>query len=501
MSQEIQRSMAHGAAWMVLFKLLERSLGAISTLILVRLLAPKDFGIVAMASSFIAMAELLSAFGFDVALIQKQDAPEEHYHTAWTLNALMGLAITVAMVVLAKPVAAFYKEPGLFWGVLALALGPAITGCENVGVVAFRKELNFRREFRFQISRKLAGFSVVVPLAFWLHSYWALVAGTLAGKLAGTVMSYRIHPFRPRFSLVGAGTLFHFSKWLLLSNFLGFVRTRASDFVLGRMLGPATLGLYNVSGEFANLPTTELGAPINRALLPGFAQIGNNRAALSSAYVNAVGFVAMIVVPAAAGIFSIANFLVPVVLGAKWVGSAPILRLLAMNGAMTVIEGAIYAMLIAIGFPRDLTRINVVSACGLVMLMVSLVGPFGVTGAAYACLGASLLAAPFYFHYLRKHTGIGIATFFRATSRSFAASGAMVFLLWLILPGDASAIPVHLAAIWLVAGVGIGAGAYSLVLGLLWLAAGRPDGAERMAMARASDAWKSRFRPEGKLNA
>jgi lipopolysaccharide exporter len=76
MSQDVQAKMARGAMWMVLFKLLERSLGLISTLILVRLLSPADFGIIAMATSFIFMAELLASFGFDVALIQKQDATD-----------------------------------------------------------------------------------------------------------------------------------------------------------------------------------------------------------------------------------------------------------------------------------------------------------------------------------------------------------------------------------------------------------------------------------------
>ena len=91
MEKSTQRKMASGAAWMVLFKLMERSLGLISTLILVRLLDPKDFGIVAMAMSFIVMAELLTNFGFDTALIQNQRAEPHLYHTAWTCNVLFGL--------------------------------------------------------------------------------------------------------------------------------------------------------------------------------------------------------------------------------------------------------------------------------------------------------------------------------------------------------------------------------------------------------------------------
>lgn len=289
MNASVEGRMARGALWMLLFKFIERSLGFISTLILVRLLAPADFGLVAMAMSFIAMAELLAAFGFDIALIQNQNATEDLYHTAWTCNLLLGASVALVMLISAQPIADFYQQPDLFWVVCALALGPAMSGLENIGVVAFRKDLHFRREFGFQVSRKIVGFLVVVPLAFALHSYWALVAGSLTSRLAGTTISYLAHPFRPHLSTSGASRLFGFSKWLLLNNLVGFLKERSSDFFIGRFHGPASLGIYNVSNEFASLPTTELSAPINRALLPGFAMIVNDRSALQIAYSNAVG--------------------------------------------------------------------------------------------------------------------------------------------------------------------------------------------------------------------
>jgi lipopolysaccharide exporter len=493
MSLKIQRSMADGAMWMMLFKLTERGLGAISTLLLVRLLAPSDFGIVAMAISFIAMAELLAAFGFDVALIQERNPSLEHYHTAWTLNVLLGLGITLLMAGSARPIAVFYKQPDVFWVVLALALGPLITGCENIGVVAFRKNLEFRREFAFQINRKLAGFTVVVPLAFWLHSYWALVAGTLASKLAGTLMSYRVQGFRPRFSLSKAATLFGFSKWLLLSNALTFLKARTSDFLIGRLLGPAVLGLYNVSCEFAYLPTTEFSAPINRALLPGFAQIAQDRPALLSAYTNAIGFVSMLVVPAAAGIFSVAQLLVPVALGPKWLGAVPLLQVLAFNGALMLLESSIYTVLIGTGHPGVLTRVNAVYIVVQFGLMLLWVGSHGAIGAAYASLSATVCAAPFYLYFLRRYTGIPVLVFMRAIARPVAASSVMMIVLHLALPADVATMPVLVAGAWLAAGVGGGLLVYVAALALIWLALGRPDGVERMAIGRLRTELRERF--------
>ena len=477
--------MAKGAAWMVLFKLGERSLGLVSMLILVRLLSPHDFGLVAMALSFIFMAELLTSFGFDVALIQNQAANDRHYHTAWTCNVLVGFFIFLLMLAAARPITSFYGEPALFWVVCWLALGPLIGGCENIGVIAFRKELRFRREFAFQISRKLAGFAVTVPLAFWLRSYWALVAGMLASKLAGTLISYLAHPFRPRFSIAGAMSLFSFSKWLLMANVLVFLKERLTDFIIGRAQGAATLGLYNVAYELANLPTSELGAPINRALLPGFSQLAHDREQLRRAYVNAIGILALFALPAAAGIYAIAEFIVPVVLGARWVAAVPLMQILAIFGAMQLFHSSICAVLIATGHPPAVVKANVIFVLLLVTLLIVLVERFGAYGAAVAVVGASILSTPAFLIAIRVHTGIEQASFVFAIARPLLASAAMVAVLRAVMPAYSSSMAVGEAAWLLLGSVALGAIVYAVAVTLLWLAARRPQSAERLVFEQA----------------
>ncbi|MDH3411287.1 MAG: lipopolysaccharide biosynthesis protein [Gammaproteobacteria bacterium] len=485
--------MASGGAWMVLFKLVERSVGLISTLILVRLLAPKDFGLVAMAMSFIAMAELLTSFGFDIALIQNQGATVRQYHTAWTCNVLFGLLIFLLMLGAAAPAANFYAEPALFWVLCWLALGPLIGGCENIGVVAFRKELRFRSEFAFQISRKLAGFAVTVPLAFWLRSYWALVAGMLASRLAGTVISYFAHPFRPRFSLAGAGSLFSFSKWLLLNNGLGFLKIRLTDFFIGRLHGATTLGLYNVAYEVANLPTSDLGAPINRALLPGFSRIAQDAAPLRSAYTNAIGALALFALPAAAGIFAVAEFLVPVVLGPKWLAAVPLIQILGIFGAIELFHSSMCAVLIAKGHPAAVAKAQVIFVLLLVTLLIVLVERFGASGAAGAMVGASILSTPAFLIAMRVHTGIEPAAFVRAITRPLVASAAMVAALLAVMPSYVPSMPTSEAAWLLIGSVILGTFLYALAMVLLWLASGRPQSAERFIFEHISAAFFSRL--------
>ncbi len=495
MANTIHQQMAHGAIWMVLFKLFERSLGLISTLMLVRVLSPADFGIVAMAMSFIFMAELLTLFGFDIALIQKQDVTDDHYHTAWTLNVLLGLTVTILMLATATWIADFYNEPKVFWVVCALALGPLISGFDNIGVVAFRKEMRFRSEFAFQLSRKLIGFLIVVPLAFYLRSYWALVFGTLSSKLAGMIISFIVHPFRPHFSLAHVRSLTSFSKWLLLNNMVGFFKERSADFFIGRMQGAAPLGLYNVSYEFATMPTTELSAPINRALLPGFARIAGDAMTMRTAYSKSMGMLALLGVPAAAGICAVAPFLVPVILGIQWLAAVPLMEILALNGGLLVFHSSICAVLIAKGCPDRVTRTNGLYVVMLLILFGLLVPSYGITGAAYAALSTSVLATPVYLWQVYVSVGISAADFVRAAARPVLAAMAMMVAVRLALDWS-PAMSTSESLAWLIGGIVLGATVYLATIAFLWLAAGRPEGAERVLLEQLHERLsKRRTRP------
>ena len=491
MTQSVQRRMATGAIWMVLFKLVERGLGLISTLILARLLGPSDFGIVAMALSFIAMAELLTAFGFDVAIIQTQGATEEHYNTAWTCNVLLNLGVTLLMLAMAVPIADFYHKPEVAWVVCALAFGPLISGAENIGVVAFRKELDFRREFRFQVSRKLIGFMIVVPLALILRNYWALVIGTLVSKTAGTAISYLMHPFRPRFTLARLRELFNFSRWLLFNNLIGFFKERSSDFVIGRMFGPAALGSYNVAYELAHLPSSEIGAPINRALLPGFAKMEPQD--VGNAYASALGVLAILTLPAAAVIFVVAPYLVPVVLGQQWLSAVPLMQTLAFNGALLLFHASIGAVLMGRGFAG---RVSVANASYVVVLavMLTVLAPrFGVVGAAYGVLATTVIATPIYLYQIRRGLGVGAMVFARAIARPLVSALLTVLLLRWAMPAYDTGM--HFAAViaWLLGGMAGGVLVYGALVMGLWTLAGRPQGAERAVMDRLRGFATERF--------
>ncbi|MHB8534198.1 MAG: lipopolysaccharide biosynthesis protein [Sulfuricaulis sp.] len=486
MPDNVQGKMMRGAVWMLLLKSIDQSLGFISTLVLVRLLSPTDFGILAIGLSFVAMAELLIAFGFDIALIQHPNPDEDHYHSAWTCNVILGSTITVILLAAAWPIAGFYHQAEVFWVLCALAFGPFFASLENVGIVRFRKDLQFRKEFTFRTSRRLITFLVTLPLAFWWRSYWALVAGILMTKLGGSLLSYVAHEFRPRFRMNKAKELFGFSKWLLINNIVCFFKDRSTDFVIGRWKGPRHLGLYNISSEIANMPTTDLSASINRALLPGFAKIETENE-LKKIYGNAMGILAMIALPAAAGIFSVAPFLVPVILGVKWIESTPLLEILSFNGAVILFHSSIGAVLIARGFPSDMTKTNVLYVLLLFTMLAAIVPTHGAVGAAYAVLGTAIIMTPVFLNLIKRRIGIGNMVFVRAIVRPGLASLLMALSVRWALPVYDRSMETGHAAVLLAGGVVLGITVYVGSIGLLWVLAGRPEGAERHVFERVRD--------------
>src|SRR6185312_1679925 len=193
---------------------------------LARLLVPANFGVVAIATSLVALLELLTAFNFDTVLIQHPQPTRQHLDTVWTLTLLFAVVIGAMLCLIAVPAASFYHDPRLAPVMMAIGLNQMIGGCANVGTVFFRRDLDFRRDFLLQVGARLVGFAVTLPLAFLWRDHWALVAGMIAANLTTVAISYAMHAYRARWSLAALREMFHASFWLFINNCVNFLRTR-----------------------------------------------------------------------------------------------------------------------------------------------------------------------------------------------------------------------------------------------------------------------------------
>ena len=379
---------------MVVFKMLDRCIGLVSTVILARMLVPEDFGLVAMSMVIIAALQLLVSFSFDVALIQNPKAGRDEFDTAWTFNVLFAIACGAVLALTAPLAARFYSEPRLELIIYVLAFGFVAQGLSNIGPVTFRRDMQFDREFKFLISKRLSTVLVTIPLALYAQNYWALVIGQLAGTLLSVGLSYRVSSYRPRVSFKARQALFSTSKWLVVNNIVQFLNNSAAQFIIGRYAGAPTLGVYAIATEIATLPTTELVAPINRAAFPGYAKNAGDLAQLRISFLGVISSISLFALPAGLGIVSVADLLVPAVLGWKWMAAIPLIQILAVYGVIQALQTNIGYVYLALGNVRLNTMIGGVQSIILLSLLFPAIHYWGGIGAAWAFLVTIILMIP-----------------------------------------------------------------------------------------------------------
>ena len=463
-------AVARGAAWTVGFRLADRGIGLVSTLVLARLLVPADFGLIAMATTLMALIEVVTVGEFGSAIIHNPNVTRDHYDSAWSMSALFGLTAAILLITLAYPTAAFFKEPRLVPVICALSLLPIMDGLFNMGCVDFRKHLQFHKDFQLQVGRKIIGFLIVIPLAFVTRSYWALIAGMIAGRAAGLVLSYLLHPFRPRFSLRSARSLFRYSAWLMLNNALTFLSQRGAHLVVGRLLTPQALGLYTVSYEMAHLPTTEMAMPVNRAIFPGYSKLQNDRAALQSAFLRVLGVMAVVTIPAGLGMACIAHLFVPAILGAKWLAAAPLISVLALAGTINALQANIESVYLATGHPRLKAVMTLLEVACFLPLLLLLVPRYELMGAANALVITASVAAPVNYLIALKLLRLAPTSLAPVLWRPLVAALIMTAALLAVFPQSVLRLS-SLENLWVMFGaILLGASVYGLALFSMWLA-------------------------------
>ena len=376
----------------------------------------------------------------------------------------------------------------------AMAAAPAFQGLENIGVVAFRKELNFRAEFMWLTGKRLVTLATVLPLAFLLRSYWALVAGIVIGRCAGMLLSYLAHPYRPRLSLAARHALLRFSRWVLTVNILGFFLQRSTDLVIGRTLGSGSLGTYSLAAEVASLPTTELVAPINRAAYPAFARIAGDRAQFRQEYLAVIGVIALIVIPVAVCSAAISAELVVLLLGEKWLPAVPLVKALALLGAVQFPYTNAYAVFLAVGKPDYQVKVHCLHVPVLVTLLIFMTSRYGIEGAAWATVSTGVVVVPVSLYFVFRELDLRVREFAGVVWRP-AVAATVMYGLMTVTRSESIPTGIPTAALQLLMLVAVGGVAYVVGVLSLWWSVGVPPSAERRLLTHGRDLLRAWRRP------
>ncbi|MCD6442002.1 lipopolysaccharide biosynthesis protein [bacterium] len=389
----------HSTFWVFAIRISGYLFSLVRLVIIARILAPRDFGLLGIALLTIATLETFSQMGFRQALIQKRGDTESYLNSIWTALILRGLILFTILFFIAPYAAIFFKTPAATLIIRVIGLSVVFQAFTNIAIVYFQKELEFHKQFFYQLSGTLANFLIAVPTALILRNVWALVFGVLAGNFVRFIVSYAIHPYRPHLTwdLRKAKELFGFGKWILGLSIITFLVTQGDDIFVGKIIGVAALGLYQIAFRFSNLPTTEITKAIGRVAFPMYSKLQDNISKFREGFLRVLEIISFLAFPLAAGIIVMGSDFVHLFLGSKWMPIVSILGILAVSGAIRAItDGSIF---LAAGRPYITFWQMVIRLIVIAVSIYPLTIKFGIVGVAISILLGTIFYTPFWGYF------------------------------------------------------------------------------------------------------
>jgi O-antigen/teichoic acid export membrane protein len=432
-----------GGVWAFVLRISFLVLYFVRIIILARILAPKDFGSVGMALLVMSILEAFTQTGTLQALIQRKDDIRSYLDAAWTISVLRGACLGGILFAAAPLAAAFFSASEIAPLVRGYGIALFINGFINTGVVEFPKNLRFDRQALFHFGANASNFIVVVGAAFILRSVWAFVIADIAYRIALVVLSFRLHPYRPKWAWEPARfrELFRFGRWVTGSGALQFLTTQGDDIFVGKVLGSTMLGFYQMAYKISNTPTTEVSSVIGQVMFPTYAQLQGDTGRLREAFFKTFQITIAPAFILLALLSALGADIVRVLLGEKWLPMVPAMRILALAGTARAAMAMIGDLLFGVGRPRTQTAWEFVRLLVMAAVLVPLTLKFGLTGASAAVLISLVVPLAGFASGLRRETAAGrwqFARYLLVPAAGGAAMGGTCAGLRLVVGGTAA---------------------------------------------------------------
>ncbi len=318
--------------WVAGSRLLGQGFTWAVTLVVIRLLEPADYGLMALATVFVGLMTLFSELGLGPAVIQARDLQRDQLRDVFGASILFNAVVVAVLVALAPALAAFFDEPRLTDVVRVLALQFLIAAVTTLPAAILQREMRFRGWAVGNLAAQVGGSLLTLLLAWQGFGVWALVWGNLAtfGVRAVVVNILARCLLLPRLRLRRILGMLRFGGFVTLSRFLWFVYEQADFFIVGKLLGKEALGLYSVAYQLASMPMQRTAGILTRVALPAFSTIQADAETGGRQYLKAVRLVSLFLVPVLWGMASVAPDAIPLVLGEQWASAQLPLQLICL---------------------------------------------------------------------------------------------------------------------------------------------------------------------------
>lgn len=410
--------------------------------VLARLLAPEDFGLIAMVTALTGFVGMFKDAGLSMATVQRQEINHAQISTLFWINVALGAALMGITATLAPAVAWFYGNQELTGITLLLSTALLISGFAIQHQALLRRQMRFTALVVIEIIAQAVAIGVAIALAFTGFGYWALVSQPITAAATLTLLCWLLCDWRPGLARRGAGVrpMLAFGGNLTGSSIMIYFARNLDNIMIGRFIGAGPLGFYTRAYSLLMLPISQINSPVTNVAIPALSSLQDKPQDFRRYYTRALGLVVFFGFPLVSWLFVAADEVVLIVLGEKWIDSIPIFRMLAPAALAGVTNFAVGWVLIPLGQTGRLVRWNIFAGAFLCLCII--VGLYwGLMGVAAAISISHLLLKVPHIWYGYRFSPLRMKDFFRTIAYPFiasiiAAGLAFVVCAWL-LPAEA----------------------------------------------------------------
>ena len=408
----LQKRVARGLTWTFIDTWGSQFISLLIFAILAHLLTQVDFGLVALATVFIAFAQLFIDQGLGDALIQRTTITRLQIDTAFWVAVVTGAGMTVLGIALAVPIAVLVNEPGLAPILVVLSFNFVVTSLSSVQLALLRRDMRFKSLALRRLVAVAASGVIGVGAALFLNwGVWSLVAQQISYGIVSVLMLWTVSPWRPGFQWSRADfrELFAFGSNVVGSDVLNFLSRNSDNLLVGAVLGAGPLGLYAVGYKILDTTQTLLVNAARKLAFPVFSRIQHDRERTKRAYGRVNRAVSVVILPGYIGLSIVAQEAIVVLFGQKWAPSGPVAATLYLIGPVLTLQVFSGALLNAAGYPNVVFRFRLVTTIvHIVGFVIAVVVFQNIVAVAAAFVIGSYLLLPWNLYLQHKYAGISI---------------------------------------------------------------------------------------------
>lgn len=365
----------------------------IVSIVLARILAPEDYGQIALITVFTTIMQVFVDSGLGTALIQKKDADDLDFSSVFYFNFVICLILYVVMFVTAPFIAGFYGNSSLTSIIRVISLTIVISGVKGIQQSYVSRNMMFKRFFYSTLGGTVFSAFFGIALAYAGFGVWAIVAQQLSNTAIDTLILWLTVKWRPKrmFSWVRLKGLLSFGWKMLASSLLDTVYNNIRSLIIGKMYSSSDLAYYDQGKKFPNVIVTNINTSIDSVLLPTMASAQDDAGRVKSMTRRAIKTSTYIMAPLMMGLAFCAEPIVGLVLTDKWLPCVPFLRIFCVTYMFYPIHTANLNAIKAMGRSDLFLKLEIVKKVVGIALLLSTMW-FGVMAMAYSLLISSILS-------------------------------------------------------------------------------------------------------------